>query len=112
MCLDLERQIYFVPSCLVPTPAAFSSASLWNFAHRQYLITRVYMPSLYFYALTAMTVFMAGFITSWTYLLEACLGFRGREFGGWMWPLAAIIAVALAHQWRALCCPPDDPSPV
>jgi hypothetical protein len=100
MCIDLERKVYFVPRCLIPTPAAFSFATLWNFAHRQYLITRVYMPGLYCSVLAAMALFMAGFVSSWACLLAACFGYQG--IGGWIWPLVAIVAVAGAHQWRAL----------
>lgn len=38
---------YFVPQCLVATPVDFTLKSLVNFAHRQYLLTRVYAPLLF-----------------------------------------------------------------
>lgn len=87
MCRDAGLRIYFVASCLVPTPAEFSFSSLANFAHRQYLITRVYAPRLYFGALAI----------TWLYVAGLVVAAGSRTWLG----LAAIMTVFAADQVRA-----------
>jgi len=64
MCRELGLEVYFARPCLVLSPAAFTFRSLWNFGHRQYLITRVYAPGLYVTALLLLSLWVAGFVSA------------------------------------------------
>lgn len=47
MVHDLGMEVYFVPSCVVPSPARWTWASLLDFVQRQYVLTRLHEPLLY-----------------------------------------------------------------
>jgi len=102
LCRDLGLNVSFVPQCLVATAAKFSlfgESGLINFAHRQYLITRVYVPRLYAFGLSVTTLYVVGMVTSWAYLLTHVTG--AAAWWQWSTPATAILAVAAANQWRA-----------
>ena len=65
------KRIYFVPRCLVASPCDLNWQGLCDFARRQYLITKVYMPWLYYGALMLPTLYVAGLLTAITVLLLA-----------------------------------------
>lgn len=94
MCRKLGLRVYFTHHCLVPSTVDFSFASLCNFAHRQYLLTRVYVPRLFVAVLAILTLYVAGLVTA-----VAWLALHGRD--GWVWPTAALGVVAAANQARA-----------
>lgn len=99
MARRLGRRVYFVPRCLVASPAAMGLAELVNFAHRQYLITRVCAPGLYAAALGFHALFVSAFVSAWVVLgVELA-----RGAGGWRWiiPAGAIALTAAGHQVRA-----------
>lgn len=100
MVRSLGLRIYFVRSCLVATPASFDWAGLVNFAHRQYLLTRVYAPKLYYG-----TLLMVGFYVLAN--LSAIAGFFWLLFRDplawyyWAIPLFAMLMVGFWNQMRA-----------
>lgn len=98
MVSDLNLRISFVPLCLVVTPVEFNLAGLINFAHRQYLLTRVYAPKLFLTALGLTGLYVAGFLSAWVSLIMALYSNSGLV---WTRPAVAILLVALANQFRA-----------
>ncbi len=94
----LGRRVYFVPQCLVATPVAFHFKSMVNFAHRQYLLTRVYAPKLYALAIAFTSFYLAGLVSAWGWLVAGL--WRGGA-GAWLCPAGAIVAVFVANQLRS-----------
>lgn len=101
MSRDLGLRIYFVPPCLVASPVDFDFKSLVNFAHRQYLLTRVYAPGLFAAAVALTSLYVAGLLSAWGAILVALLG--GAEAGAWVTPACFGAAVFAANQARASC---------
>lgn len=91
LCREAGKRVYFVARCLVATPVVLDAASFLNFAHRQYLITRVYAPWLYVGGLSLTLLYTAGFISAAIMLLA-----RRDPLAG-----AALLIVAVADQVRA-----------
>lgn len=85
---SLGRRVYFVPQCLVPATIDFSLASLINFAHRQYLLTRVYAPLLFTAALALTTLYVAGLASILATFVVPSL----RPFA-----VGAVVTFVLAH---------------
>ncbi len=98
MCRDLGKRVYFVPRAMAPTPVDFTWPSFFNFAYRQYLITRIYVPRLYLAALGITTLYILGLVAAWGVLIAALLqdpiDWLGASSG------LAIGAVFIAHQVR------------
>ena len=69
----MDLRGYYVPTCLVPSRVNFTAGSLMNFAHRQYLLTRVYAPRLYLTALILLTLYPLGLIAAVISLLAGVL---------------------------------------
>ena len=94
----LGRRVYFVPRCLVASPVDLGPAELVNFAHRQYLITRVYAPAIYAGALALHGLYVVGLVAAWTMLARgAMLGDAGlATLAG-----AGLVTVLVANQVRA-----------
>ncbi len=99
MCRVLGMRIYFVPACLVASPASFSCRSLLEFGRRQYIITRVHAPKLYLAALLLHLLYVTGFIVAWLMLILGLITSPGDP--AWLYGLAAIVVVFLCNQWRA-----------
>lgn len=99
MSRDLGLRIHLVPRCLVATPIDFSLSSLINFAHRQYLLTRVYAPKLFMTGLLFTSLYVAGWVSAWAWLLT-CL-WRNPTNPHGAWPALAIIGNLVAEQVRA-----------
>lgn len=98
LCRRLKLRIAFAPACLVATPVNFSFAELVNFAHRQYLLTRVYVPWLYRAALVIAGLYVVALISSIACLLFAL---RTQAYCIMLLPLGAWAIVFLADQARA-----------
>lgn len=98
MCRHMDLRVYYVPSCLVPSRVNFTAASLVNFAHRQYLLTRVYAPRLYVTALVLLTLYPLG-------VLAACVsvgaGVVMNDITLLIAGSGAMVMVFIANQWRA-----------
>jgi ceramide glucosyltransferase len=92
LCRDLGRRIHFVPGALVPTPVDFSRASLVNFVHRQYLITRIYEPRLARWAAVMTGLYPLGFVTAMGVSIGAL--FNAAYFHNWTLSLPALLLVA------------------
>lgn len=100
LCRQLKLKIRFVPQCLVASPCRFSFRELWNFGHRQYLITRVYTPGLYAAALAFTSLYVGGFATAWAWLLLHLKVQPWWSPAGWLAPLPAIAVTAWANGRR------------
>jgi len=96
MCRELGLKIRFVPQCLVPTPTSLGFAGLWNFGHRQYLITRVYTPGLYAAALAFTTLYVAGFLSAWGWLLAWLVTDAGARYD---WTVAGAVSAIAVVAW-------------
>ena len=57
-------RIYFVPRCLVASPVSYTWRTLFSFARRQYLITRIHAPWLWLAAAGGPGLYLAGWITA------------------------------------------------
>jgi len=99
MCRDLDLLVRYVPRCLAATPVDFTLHSFWTFARRQYIITRIYVPGIFWFSLTVLTLWLAGFVAA---IALTVIGFSKH---GVAWqsiaPLSAMLIVALLHQMRA-----------
>ena len=62
--LDRDRRIYFLPSCLVESPVDLDLPGFFEFARRQYVITRVHAPALYRKAVLVVTLWLAGWVSA------------------------------------------------
>ncbi len=63
------QRIYFVPKALSASSVDFSFASMSNFVHRQYLLTRVYVPHIYYSALMILGFYVFAFLSAWAALI-------------------------------------------
>ena len=88
-----DTRIRFVPFCLVASPCEFTWGSLYSFAQRQYRITKVYMPWLYYGALMLPALYVGGFISAWAALLTL----RGPLCWLAAVPIAAVVASDIAR---------------
>lgn len=105
MCRELGLRLYFVPWCLVATPVDFTFAQMVNFAHRQYLLTRVYAPKLYAGAVLVTTGYVAGMAATWGWLLRTVTvgpGWTVWEWAALAWLGLVLVAVFTANQLRAM----------
>ena len=97
---DLGLRVYFVPQCLVATPVSFDCRGMFNFGHRQYLLTRVYAPRVFLTGLLLTSLYVAGFTSLVAYLLW-CVA-HGWTKMPWIWPVVALVLAAAGDQFRAL----------
>jgi len=57
-----KTKIHFVPRCMVASAANFNWASLFEFATRQYRITRICAPAIWLAAITGPALFLSAFL--------------------------------------------------
>lgn len=95
---DLGKRARFQPQCLVGSEASFRARELFRFAHRQYVITRVYEPRVYALALVFTWGYVVAAAAAWIYLLGGVGAGAVRQ---WILPAAAILTVAVTNQVRA-----------
>ncbi len=91
MTRDLNMRLYFPSRAMVATPVDFDRASFFNFAYRQYVITRVYAPRLFAFALANLTLYVAAMFSAVTALF----------IGDWRVAAGVIAAVCVADQVRS-----------
>ena len=104
MARELGEKVRFVPQGLIASQARFTRRSLFEFAHRQYLFTRVYRPGLYWTALGLMLLYMAGFVSAWSYLAWVVLTQQPAIMIGF--PAVMVLSVLVANHlraWRRRC---------
>ena len=101
MSRDLGLRVYFMPWCLVATPVDFDLKGLINFAHRQYLLTRVYAPKLFAAALGITSLYVLGWVSAWAYLVVSLVTKTPAEDGAWIWPTGVLALAFLTNQIRA-----------
>jgi ceramide glucosyltransferase len=99
LCRDLNRRIHFVAVALVPTPVDFTRASMVNFVHRQYLITRVYEPRLARWAAVMTGLYPLGFFSTMIVTIGAL--FSPTYFHNWTLSLPALLLVACGDWVRS-----------
>lgn len=98
MCRSFGGRLRFVPSCLLITPVEFTLASLWEFAVRQYVLTRTCLPRLWLYGLVTTGLYTLGFVSSLGYALTAAaLGWPRMH---WAAPAGFLAAVTLLDAIR------------
>ncbi|MFA9476844.1 glycosyltransferase [Phycisphaerales bacterium AB-hyl4] len=95
------KRVYFVPRCLIASPVNFSRDELINFAHRQYLITRVYAPWLYVGAVTLPLLYILSFVTAWAAVAAGLLNVEWLQPETWWAAVGAIVTVTVANHIRA-----------
>jgi cellulose synthase/poly-beta-1,6-N-acetylglucosamine synthase-like glycosyltransferase len=95
---DLGKRVRFQPQCLARSEVSFRAGDLFRFAHRQYLITRVYAPRVYALALVSTWGYVVAAATAWIHLLGGVAAGSVRQ---WILPAGAILAVAVTNQVRA-----------
>ena len=102
MCRDLGMIVRYVPRCLAATPVDFSLRSFWTFARRQYVITRIYSPGVFWFALFVLTFWIVGFITAWTRLITGLAAPDPmNQLSVWLPAAIAIVIVFICHQLRS-----------
>ena len=94
----LGKRVYFVPGCLVASPVDLGVAELVNFAHRQYLITRVYAPGIFAGALALHALYVAGLVAAWTLVAR---GVALADGGLALLGAAGLTTALVANQVRA-----------
>ncbi len=99
MCHDLNLRISFVPMCLVCSPVQFSRNGFFEFACRQYRITRVYAPKLYLAALALTSLYVVGSVSAIAFLMASWI--TGQPLGQWWFPAACMLVVYLANHIRS-----------
>jgi len=95
MCRDLDRRVYFVPECLVPSPVDYDLKGLCNFAYRQYVITRIHAPKVFLAALFINALYFLGLAAAGTVLV------RHQSQDHINFAIGTFILVFLANQLRA-----------
>lgn len=88
----IDKVVFFVPRCLVGSPARFTWSSLMEFGRRQYVITRVHAPMLWLLGLLFTAMSLAG----WLSVIIAAV----MHVEGWGWGLVAAAAVYLLDLTR------------
>jgi len=100
MSRDLGLRVYFTPWCLVATPVDFDLSGLINFVHRQYLLTRVYAPKLFGLAFATTSLYVAGWVSVWVWLLLTMVA-PGSNASTLAWPAGIIAMSFIINQVRA-----------
>jgi len=99
MCRDLQMRVFFPNRLLIGSSIALDCRGFFNFAYRQYVLTRVYAPKLFVLVLLILGLYVVGTIVAWRSLIEACL--NGRTIDHWLPPALALAAVFVANQLRS-----------
>ena len=74
-------RIAFVPECLVPSPCVYDVRTFFEFTNRQFVITRIYAPKLWFTALMGHLFYCAAILTgmaSWG--VSSVMGLPSMQF--------------------------------
>ena len=98
MCRTTEQRVYFVHRCLVASPVDMSMRELLHFARRQYTITRVHDPRLYWKAVGVTALYVVSSLTATAVLVAGLLN------GFWLLAALALhpmLWVGIANQMRA-----------
>lgn len=95
MCRELGKRVYFVPECLVASPVDYDRRELFNFAYRQYLITRIHAPLVFIGAILVNALYLVGLLSALALLITQMNVHGARIATG------AIITVFIADQVRA-----------
>ena len=99
LCRDAGHRVYFVHHCLVPSTIDLNLRGLLEFGRRQYLITRIHDPALYYKAVGLMSFYLFALISAWVG------GFVAWQMGYpdvTLCALCALCAVGLLNQYRAI----------
>jgi len=109
LCREHGRRVHFVHHCLVPSSIDLTLRGLLEFGRRQYLITRVHDPMLYFKALGLTVGYLVAVAGAWVGgALAWWAGYPAVAAGAAL----ALLFVFAANQYRAtLLRPHHDPPP-
>lgn len=108
-------RIRFVPQALVPSSDRTTWRTFWSFARRQLIITRVYVPRIWWGGFLLCLNSVVGGTAAAALFLAAVLGYVGdgrvmvAALGGWLGILALAAGKALVRQLavRKVLRPPD-----
>ena len=89
--------IRFVPACVVASYGSTTWAALWEFARRQFIITRIYSPRMWCFALVSAIYSVVGL---WGSLALAVWAIAARP-AFWSIPVAAGAVFLLCQVYRA-----------
>ncbi len=95
MCRDLGKRVYFVPECLVASPVDYDFNGLCNFAYRQYVITRIHAPLVFFAAIFINALYFLGLAAAATLLVRHPTPDHTR------FAIGVFVIVFIANQVRA-----------
>jgi hypothetical protein len=98
MCRAAGLRVYFVPQCMVGSPVDFDRRSFFNFARRQYIITRTHAPKLYLRAAGIMLLHVGGWLSAWMVLVIAV---TINQLSAVIFPGSIITAVFISNQLRS-----------
>lgn len=85
-----RRKIVFVPTCMIASFQSTTWGQLWEFARRQFIITRVYSPLMWTFGLLNTIL---GVLTLWGSPVISIWAFRAD------WPYAWVYSVAPVVFW-------------
>lgn len=100
MIRRMGMRLYFVRYCLVATPVAFDRHSMMNFAHRQYLLTRVYAPKLFYGVLSIVSLYTLANLSAWAAMIALLMHYPGAWYF-WGIPAITIVHVMFWNHIRA-----------
>jgi len=92
-CTEQGKRVYFVMRCLVASPVAATWGRLFEFGRRQYVITRIHAPVIWWIGLAGTSIYLAG--------LAAAICAAATQATGWGWGLVAAAVVYVADVGRA-----------
>lgn len=96
-------RVYFVARCLVPSPVSFDGPGFVEFVRRQYMITRVHAPRVFYGGLGLLLHYQLGLWSAIAAVIGCVAwGDRWREEPGFWLAISALAVVAGANQARAL----------
>ena len=98
MARKLGRRIYYLPECIVESPIDMRFADLAEFARRQYLITRVHSPAIYYKGTLVVLLYLLATLAAWSAATS------GIALQNWVLAVPAgltVVYVAVLNQIRA-----------
>ncbi|MEM8783376.1 MAG: glycosyltransferase [Planctomycetota bacterium] len=93
-----DARLIFLPECLVESPINFRFGAFREFVVRQYRITKVHAPLLFWAAFATLILYVTAAACAWGWLI---VGVFVGESGMSLLAFGVLAAVFGLHQWRA-----------